>query len=589
MILLLNKDETVKLVIDNDLPEALHYYEDFLTEELDSFKQTYEFKVPENHEKAALLKEGASFVIRGLDDEFLMFRIEIIRKGWDEQGKYVYVYAETAGLELLKAVCRPINLISVSAERMLNNLLAGTGWQVGTVEVSGTNDLTVTDYTTTLEQMPVVASLFSGALRYRVEVENNKISGRYVDLLTRRGADRGKRFDYHKDIQGLTKTVDITNVFTALVGVGAADESGNFMTFASVVKDGYDKPLGQDWIGDNDALQLYGVNGKHLMGYYKVDNAENKIDLLQKTYEKLQEVKTPVTTYDVQVILLGQLLGLDYEDVRLGDTVGITDFSMSEEIFLEARINQLKTSFTAPEQSAAVLSDYVPKATNINKQMKDIQSQLQKNAAAWNQANTANNKASSGIYESGVHKDAKAPVFTRNTTLTYKGNTYAVNEPVFDYNGIMIDPEAGEDLTIYTSNVLYADEGTIELKITPLKMMDFNNYLRMEYNSSSRFLLYTNAAGRIYFSIDNWGAGYVRTDEGVLQLNKPVSVAVRWSDKSKTYSLFVNGQIIGTNYYDKAAFGEFPATMDVVYNYASVISDLRISKVARGDVEIMKG
>lgn len=589
MIRVLDAQERVQAVIDNNLPGAMKYYEDFLTETKDNFQTTYEFKIPANHDKVPLLKEGVRFIIKDLQNDFQMFRIEIITHGWDDNGRYVQIYAEQSGLELLKGVCRPINLISKSPEGMLDNLLAGTGWEKGNVEVGGTGNLSVTDYSTTLEQLPNVATVFDAKIKLRVALEGGKVSKRYVDLLTRLGRNRGKRFTYKRDIQGLTKQTDITNLFTALVGVGPADENGTYMNFANIASSTYGKPMGQDFVGDEDALQKYGINGKHLMGFVKFDEAENKVHLLELTYNELQKVKTPVYTYNVQVILLAQLIGVDYETVAMGDTVGIQDESFSDAILLNADIQQLKTSFTDASASSAILSDYIPKATNIDKNMRNLQDKLQKNYTNWSTANNANQKASSSIKASGVDKNAKAPVFTRNSIRTYRGIDYPINTPIFDYNGLMIDPEQGEQLTIYTQNVLYAEEGTIELTITPLKMMDYNNYLRMEYSPSSRFLLYTNSAGRIAFSIDNWGAGYVRTDEGVLQLNKPVNVAVRWSNKSKTYSLFVNRQLIGTAYYDKTAFGEFPQTMNVVHNYSSVISDLRISKVARGDVDIMKG
>lgn len=588
-ILLLNSSERVQAVLDNNLLDTPKFYEDFLTETKDNFQTTYEFKVPANHDKVALLKEGVRFIIKDLQQQFQMFRIEIITHGWDDNGAYVQVYAEQAGLELLKGVCRPVNLISKSPEGMLSNLLAGTGWEVGNVEVGGTGNLNIAEYSTTLEQLPNVSSIFDGKIKLRVALENGQVAHRYVDLLARLGRNRGKRFTYKRDIQGLTKQTDITNLFTALIGVGPADENGTYMTFANIASSTYGKPMGQDFVGDDDALQKYGINGKHLMGFVKFDEAENKVHLLELTYNQLQKVKEPVYTYNVQVILLAQLIGVDYEDVGMGDTVGIQDKSFPDPILLNADIQQLKTSFTDPGASTAVLSDYIPKASNINKDMLKLQDALRKNSTNWNSANNANQKASSGIKASGVDKNAKPPVFTRNSVRSYKGIDYPVNTPIFDYNGIMIDPEIGEQLTIYTQNVLYADEGTIELTITPLKMVDFNNYLRMEYNSSSRFLLYTNAKGRIAFSIDNWSAGYVRTEEGVFQLNKPTNVAVRWSDKSKTYTLFVNGKLIGTAYYDKKAFGEFPQTMSVVHNYSSVVSDLRISKVARGDIEIMKG
>jgi phage minor structural protein len=589
MIYLLDRQETVRGILSNEILNTCPYYEDYLTENLTDYRLTYEFKVPANHDTAALVKEGCYFVRAGLDGEFLMFRIRITKSDVDEKGTYIYVYGESAGLELLTQPCRPANLVSQSPEMIFKYLLNGSRWSLGKTEVGGTANFTFTDYTTVLEKLPEVAAAFKGELKYRVELKNGQVTGRYIDLVERRGSVTGKRFTVGKDVTGLTKTVDTTNLFTALIGIGPADETGSFMTFAKLNSVMYDKPAGQDWIGDNSALQLWGDGDKHLIGFVKFDNAENPEHLMDLTFEKLQETKNPVITYDFKVVLLGQLLGYEWEEIRLGDTIGLYDISFAEPILLNARIQETKISFTNPQNSTVTLSDYVPAKTNINEDMKKLQDSLLKNQLTWNKANNANSKASSGIYESGVHKLAKPPVFTRNSVRTYKGLDYAVNAPIYDYGGIIVDPEQGENLTIQTANVLYADEGTIEAKITPLKLVDFNNLFRMEYNSSSRFLVYMNAAGRVYFSIDNWSAGYVRTSEGVAQVGKPVKIAVRWSDKSKTYTLFVNGELIGTNYYSKSVFGEFPQTMNVVYNYGCVISDLRISKTARGDVEIMKG
>jgi phage minor structural protein len=229
-IFLLDSNERVQAVLDNNLLDTPKFYEDFLTETKDNFQTTYEFKVPANHDKVALLKEGVRFIIKDLQQQFQMFRIEIITHGWDDNGAYVQVYAEQAGLELLKGVCRPVNLISKSPEGMLSNLLAGTGWEVGNVEVGGTGNLNVTEYSTTLEQLPNVSSIFDGKIKLRVALENGQVAHRYVDLLARLGRNRGKRFTYKRDIQGLTKQTDITNLFTALIGVGPADENGTYMT-----------------------------------------------------------------------------------------------------------------------------------------------------------------------------------------------------------------------------------------------------------------------------------------------------------------------------------------------------------------------
>jgi len=57
------------------------------------------------------------------------------------------------------------------------------------------------------EAVQKVAETWQGEIRTRVEVVGNKIVGRYVDLLARRGHDLGKRFIYTKDLISITKTV----------------------------------------------------------------------------------------------------------------------------------------------------------------------------------------------------------------------------------------------------------------------------------------------------------------------------------------------------------------------------------------------
>ncbi|WP_257064272.1 LamG domain-containing protein [Priestia megaterium] len=193
------------------------------------------------------------------------------------------------------------------------------------------------------------------------------------------------------------------------------------------------------------------------------------------------------------------------------------------------------------------------------------------------------------MQESGVHFDAGAPVFTRPTTRDYKGHTYAIDEPIYDMGGIMVDPAISESLTIPTANVLDPLEGTIEAVIIPLVLNDYNNYFRMDYNASSRFLLFTSASGKVYFSINDWGGPSISTGDGVAVVGERLKIALRWSTLSKTMSLFVNGVKVGTDVYQYSTYGDFPATMSLIYNYSSVLCDLRISKVARTDNEILQG
>lgn len=188
---------------------------------------------------------------------------------------------------------------------------------------------------------------------------------------------------------------------------------------------------------------------------------------------------------------------------------------------------------------------------------------------------------------SGIPSNAGKPTFTRAATRVYKGRTYQIDEPVYDRGGILVDPTLSEAFTIPTMNIMNAYEGTIEAEIIPLQLVDTVNYFRIDFPSTGRFLLYVNAAGKISFSIDEWGGKSVDTSDGVAKLNEPFRVAMRWNTKAKAYSLFVNGVKIGTQYYDRAVKGAFGTTMSVIYNYPAIITKLRFSLIARADKELI--
>lgn len=191
------------------------------------------------------------------------------------------------------------------------------------------------------------------------------------------------------------------------------------------------------------------------------------------------------------------------------------------------------------------------------------------------------------VSPSGIPQNAGIPTFTRAATRDYKGRTYAVNAPVYDAGGVVIDPTLNESLTIPTANILNATQGTVEATVIPLQIADTVNYCRIDFATTGRFLFYITASGRCYFSIDEWGGAYVSTGTGVAKVNEPLSFALRWNDRAKEYSLFVNGKYIGTKYYDKAVKGDFGPTMTLAYAHPVIFQKLRFSHIARPDKELI--
>lgn len=407
MIFYLDRHEKVQAIFTNNgSPDSCPYYNDKLAEDLTTGTSTYEFYIPSNHDSATLVEEGGFIVRKNLDNQLVMFTIMRIEETHTDMSEK-YIYAENAGLELLNDIVRPVTNMSKNAEQMLDIVLQGTRWQRGDCDYFGIANFYFEDYQNVVAQLQNIATTFVGELQFRVEMKNGEVSNRYVDLVTQRGTDTKKRFVYNKDIKSIKRKIDLKNVVTALIGVGSGDTNGVNTTFKSI---GYytskgkpfDKPLNQDWVGDPDALQRYGIKGKHLFGVYQYDT-NNAEDLLNLTWTELQSRKNPQITYELDVALLERLAGLEQEAVRLGDTVYVIDETFSPALYLEARIMQLETCFSDPTQDKCTLGNYKIANSFITKEMREIQAKLLKKEATWNEVGET------------IFKGPNPPIVKRNT------------------------------------------------------------------------------------------------------------------------------------------------------------------------------
>ena len=84
---------------------------------------------------------------------------------------------------------------------------------------------------------------------------------------------------FGKDIEKLTRKVDTTSLFTALVGKGK-----NGLKFSDITVSGIKKPLGQDFVADEESFNRYNNNGYHIMGIYEFDTTSPE-ELLRATYK----------------------------------------------------------------------------------------------------------------------------------------------------------------------------------------------------------------------------------------------------------------------------------------------------------------
>lgn len=281
---------------------------------------------------------------------------------------------------------------SGGAALALARALEGTNWQIGIVDVEGTNR-TSWYHISAYEAVEHIVEVWGGQLETTIEVSGTRVSSRKVGIRLRRGEDLGQLFAYGRNLESVRREVDPDEVYTALYGYGKGlekyDEEGN-------ATGGYSRKLtfgevngGIDWVGDDEAKEKWGLpdgNGgvKHAFGKVEFSDCEDAEELLRLTKAYLAEVSHPRVTYTGNVISLAKAGYLNGEDTRTGDTVYIRDRVLDERISGQAI--RVERNLIDEWDTTITLGNLAPTLTGAQKKMQSDLGWLNDHSTVWDSA-----------------------------------------------------------------------------------------------------------------------------------------------------------------------------------------------------------
>lgn len=330
------------------------YWDDLRQWELKDNKDKFEFTTADGTKIAASLIQQNLVVKQTRDGTFVSYIITEVEQ--DTTGRPKKIYALGEHTKLKKAtVIKPQTLQATTVNESTDFALQGTEWKRGITEFVGIRTIHINDFTNPLDLLKQIASTFELEIRFRTEILGSFIVGRYVDLVKKVGRDNGKEFLLGKDVQGIRRIENSQDVVTALVGVGPQNsETGEFLTFEEINN-------GKLYVGNNDALQRWSKDGKHLFDMYSPqteDQDMTKQRLKQLTEAELKKRIDSSTSYEVNAVALEKVFGLSHESVRKGDTVRIKDTGFSPPLFLEARLIAADECDTDPSKDKYIFGNY---------------------------------------------------------------------------------------------------------------------------------------------------------------------------------------------------------------------------------------
>ena len=361
-IAILDAYDSVQTYMDNNVPTALHYYSDELVEYLKGTAATYSFTAPAKHTDSVYLVEGNKLSFRYRDKDYYMNIMHVERDEFE-----VTVEAYSLSFELLNEQRTAYKAASaMSFEEYLAVFDPEHVITLGINEVSEkriTNEWTGED--TILARLFSLATVFSAELEFLPELNDDYSLKKIVMNVYLEHSDTtqgvGQRrtdltLRYNKEISGITKISDITELYTAIKPIGR-----DGLTLDKIEKSEYDadenleywKPMNNSNIyavqaRDRFPSNLMAAENERYIGVTWEYDTESTDVLYGQALAQLKKNCVPKVSYEVE----------GYFDTNIGDTVTIADESFNPELYLEARVTEQHRSFTDPTQNKTTFDNF---------------------------------------------------------------------------------------------------------------------------------------------------------------------------------------------------------------------------------------
>ena len=368
-IAILDNYDNVVAFMDNGAPKAMHYYDDELHEYLKGTANTFSFTANAKHEDAEYLVEGNKIAFIYRSREYYLNIVNVRRDEFE-----VEVTAYSLSFELLN---EEKEAYAATEAKSFEEYLAIFDYErvltLGNNEVSDKkikNEWTGTE--TILARIFSLATVFSAEAEFVVELNDNYSLKRIVLNAYKEHSDTvqgigTRRTDialrYGKNVTGITKTSDITDLYTAIRPIGR-----DGLTITSLDKSEYDADGNLEYSSPSGNRNILAVQARDRFPSNLMSNANDRYiakiwnydtDNVNVLYgQALAELKkncVPQVEYEVK----------GYFDTDIGDTVTIEDEEYNPKLYLEARVTEQVRSFTDQSRNQTTFDNF-----------KELQSQL---------------------------------------------------------------------------------------------------------------------------------------------------------------------------------------------------------------------
>lgn len=521
-IAILSAYDEVCAFLDNSLDGTLHYWDDTLHTYLQGSAYTFEFTTESWMEDAAYLVEGNHLSFKYKDKGYYLNIVEVEK---DELEIKVTAYGLV--FELLNEEVDTYEGKSMSFESYVKAFGYEKSFDIGINEVSDkriSNKWEGTD--TVLKRLYSLATVFSAELEFVTELNDDYSLNRIVlnvyrehdDTHQGMGQDRtGEVLHYGKEVTGITKKSDVTELCTAIRPTG---KDGLQLNKLSGKKE-YDSDGNVEFqvSGNNllapqardrfPSLLKSSKNDRYIAKIWSYDTSDVNV-LYGQAKAELMKIMVPKVSYEVE----------SYVDANIGDTFTIEDTNYAPTLYLTARVTEQEIRFTDKSASKTTFDNFEEAESQIDQSLINaMQSMI--DAKRTFEVNIISSNGT-------VFKNS-----TGSTTLTAKvlaNNQDASGEMTYQWYRNGVACSTGQTLSVFakdiTNTVTYRVEaidanGTVRgaTEVTCANVTDGNSsHIHIAYANSaegSKDFSTTWFDGAIYFGVytdDKETASEIYTD-----------------------------------------------------------------------------
>ncbi|MCM3111689.1 phage tail protein [Lederbergia lenta] len=387
MLYLFNQDDKFINILSKETGLVDMWFKDYQNHLIN---EPFVFNVKQNSPLIKHIVDENQVAFYDRDNNLRLMRIKALREVTTSNGGFVnynmQATCEPSFLELYDHFIEDKRYVNKTAQNALDGALQGSRY-VGEVTVElglATDNFYWIDGIGAVFKILVT---WGGALKDTITLnDENEIIERKLWIVQRLGADNGLIVEPDFNAEQIERRT-LSYVETALWGQGASLETDNggytrYITFEDVVwskskGDPTDKPKGQKWVGDPQALSQYGYlhNGerKHRFGHFNNQEYETPEELLWATWNELQERK-------LKEIIHEATINAGDKKVSLGDTVTILDRNYNKPIELQSQITGLEYDPLYPDEDVKIIiGKYIDMNEDpLQKEVDDLKTEVTK-------------------------------------------------------------------------------------------------------------------------------------------------------------------------------------------------------------------